>query len=142
MKCQQWGKLFDTVCVKLFQCFPNLKMKFRSLFQKDRIICRFLDQHMPEHVFIACRLDQTRVQQILDMRVQPAVQVSQPFQHAQVKRTTDHCRVLQNVPAQFGQTVNARTEHSAQCVRQGNFGIGVHRFPMTVLADDLLCLDQ
>ena len=49
---KQGRKFFDAFCMNCFHDLANLAMKFGALFDQDRFVRRFLNQHMAEGIFI------------------------------------------------------------------------------------------
>src|SRR5260221_5280789 len=63
----QRRKFFKAIDVKLGKSFSNSPMKFHALLDKDRVVCGFLNQNMPERVFLTERFNQTHLSEILNL---------------------------------------------------------------------------
>src|ERR1700752_3758549 len=98
--------------MKFFQCFPNLPMKFYTILDEDRIVCCFLNKNMTKRIFFKYGLNKTHFLKKLDMCIKPTIQMGQAFQDIYIKKTTNHCCVLQNMFGCFRQAVDTGTQHT------------------------------
>src|SRR5258706_142232 len=63
----QRPKFFKAIDVKLGKSLPDTPMKFHALLDENRVVCGFLNQNMPERVFLMERFNQTHLSEILNL---------------------------------------------------------------------------